>query len=260
MSSIVHLSDLHFGAETPELAPALVRAVNSLAPSLVVVSGDLTQRARTAQFAAARGFLDALTPPRLVVPGNHDVPLYDVARRFLAPLTQYRRHISAEINPVHGDDELLVVGLNTARSATWKEGRISHAQICWMEEHLASAGTRYKVVVTHHPFMPPADDVGISLVGRAVHAIEVLDRHKVDVLLAGHLHRGYAADVRQKYPGARRAILSVQAGTAISHRLRNQEANSFNVLRFSPVEIEVEVRAWDGRQYVPIQSHRYART
>ena len=115
MRKIVHLSDLHFGRTDASVVGPLIVAVRELQPTLVVVSGDLTQRARSHEFEEARLFLDQLPKPQVVVPGNHDVPLWDVLSRFMRPLEKYRRHISKDVEPVHEDEEMVVAGVNTAR-------------------------------------------------------------------------------------------------------------------------------------------------
>ena len=259
MKIIAHLSDLHFGREVEAVTEALVHDLKERRLALVVVSGDFTQRARRRQFIAARDYLARLPQPQLVVPGNHDVPLFDLVRRFLFPLTRYHRFISREDNPTFADDEIFVAGINTARSFTWKNGRISVEQIAALERRLGTAGKRVKIVVTHHPFIPPPDDVGIDLVGRAAKAITVIDAGKVDLLLAGHLHRGYAGDIRTHYPAARRAIIAVQAGTAISRRLREGEANAYNLISIERERIAIEVRAWNGAAFATLREAYYQR-
>src|SRR4051812_8508391 len=115
MRRIVHLSDLHFGRVDDRLPRALLDAVGAASPDLVVISGDMTQRARVEEFEAARAFLAELPQPQLVVPGNHDIPLYDVFRRTLRPLNRFRRYISSDIEPGYFDGEIAVAGISTAR-------------------------------------------------------------------------------------------------------------------------------------------------
>jgi 3',5'-cyclic AMP phosphodiesterase CpdA len=265
MKLIAHISDLHFGAEQPDVAEALRADVSALnpAPSLVVISGDFTQRARRRQFIEAAAYLRTLPVPQLVVPGNHDVPLYDVVRRFVAPLTRYRRFIADEVNPVYDDGELFVAGVNTARSLTWKSGRISLEQIEQLQVRLLHTTARFKVVVTHHPFIPPpvtgADEAKIDLVGRAACALTALDAGGVDLLLSGHLHHSYAGDTRTQYPAAHRAIIAAQAGTAISHRVRRNDPNGYNIITLDPDRISIEVRTWTNGAFRPLAATHYRR-
>src|ERR671917_2261275 len=113
MARLIHLSDLHFGAHDERLVEAVEQRVNEERPDLVVVSGDFTQRARTEQFEQACLFLERLRGAGhdvLGVPGNHDVPLYDVLRRFLSPLTRYKRYIDDTLCPMHELPGVTVLG------------------------------------------------------------------------------------------------------------------------------------------------------
>ena len=137
MRTLVHLSDLHFGRVDQALLGPLRELVERIAADVVVISGDLTQRAKVEEFEEARAFLDSLPGPQIIVPGNHDISLYNVFRRFMRPLARYKRYITDELEPVFIDDEIAVVGVNTARSLTIKDGRISHEQVAGLRARLA---------------------------------------------------------------------------------------------------------------------------
>ncbi len=245
MRTIVHLSDIHFGRVDDRLLAPLRRTVEAVAPHVVVVSGDLTQRAKSIEFKAARAWLDTLPGPQIVVPGNHDIPLYNVAARFLTPLTKYRRYITPNLAPEYVDDEIAVMGLNTARSLTIKDGRVNREQIERLGERMAKVDANLtRIVVTHHPFDLPESFNERDLVDRAPMAMEAFSRCGVDLLLAGHLHASHSGNSAQRYKIAGYAALVVQAGTATSTRGRG-ETNSFNVIRIDGDEIQVERYSWE---------------
>src|ERR1700756_4010731 len=126
---IAHLSDLYFGRIDPATVEPILEAVRNLKPDVVAISGDLTQRARRQEFADARRFLEKLPEPRVVVPGNHDVPLHNPYSRFVSGLSLYREYISNEPEPIYVGEGIAVAGVNTARALTWKGGRINRTQI-----------------------------------------------------------------------------------------------------------------------------------
>jgi 3',5'-cyclic AMP phosphodiesterase CpdA len=243
--TIVHLSDLHFGRVNPLLLDPLIRVVREVDPDLIAISGDLTQRARTYQFQEARAFLDALPKPRIVVPGNHDIPLHNVFARFLEPLTKYKRYITDDLQPVYEDEEVAIVGVNTARSLVFKGGRINESQVSRLRDKFCSLGDDVvKVVVTHHPFDLPEGHDERDLVGRAKMAMTGLAECGADLFLAGHLHVSHTGHTK-RYNIHGYSALVVQAGTATSTRERG-EANSFNLLRIEHPAITVEKYEWDG--------------
>jgi 3',5'-cyclic AMP phosphodiesterase CpdA len=218
----------------------------------------LTQRAKAKQFQQAREFLDALPSPQVIVPGNHDIPLYNVFSRFLKPLKNYRRHITNDLQPFYLDEEIAVLGLNTARSLTFKEGRINHEQTAHARERLYRLQDGItKILVTHHPFEIPVGHDG-ELVGRSKMVMEVLASCGADVLLSGHLHISNTASTAARYKIAGHAAIVVQAGTATSTRGRG-EANSFNVLRVEQSNfLTVERLSWQPEQNaftVSVQEH-----
>ena len=244
MRRILHLSDLHFGRVNPVLIDPLIRSVREVEPDLVAISGDLTQRARSYQFQQARSFLDALPKPQIVVPGNHDVPLHNLYTRFLEPLTKYRRYITNDLQPVYEDDQMVVVGVNTARSSVFKGGRINRSQVDRLREKFCSLGSGVvKAVVTHHPFDFPEGHTERALVGRARMAMTELAECGADLFLAGHLHVSHTGHTK-RYNIHGHSALVVQAGTATSTRERG-EANSFNLISIAYPEITVEKYVWN---------------
>ncbi len=245
MRTIVHLSDLHFGRVDQALVGPLIASVNELRPDLVAVSGDLTQRALRQQFREARAFLDALPSPQIVVPGNHDVPLYNIFARFMRPLDNFREHITDDLAPFYADDEIAVLGINTARSLTIKDGRVNEKQIARIREMLCPLGDHVtKVIVTHHPFdLPAGHKKEADLVGRAELAMIALATCGADLLLAGHLHISHTGHTGERYRIAGHKALVISAGTATSTRGRG-ESNSFNVIRTQHPHIKVERYSW----------------
>lgn len=244
MRRIVHLSDLHFGRINPVVIDPLIRIVREVEPDVVAVSGDLTQRARSYQFQQARSFLDALPRPQIVVPGNHDIPLHNLFARFFERLTKYKRYITDDLEPIYEDEQVVVVGVNTARSSVWKGGRINETQVARLKEKFCSLKREVvKAVVTHHPFDLPEGHSESALVGRARMAMTSLAECGADLFLAGHLHVSHTGHTK-RYKIHGHSALVVQAGTATSRRERG-EANSFNLLSISYPEITVEKFAWN---------------
>ncbi len=257
MKKIVHISDLHFGTVEKKIAVAVINDINAIEPDLLVVSGDLTQRARKSQFRQAKEFLTKFECDKIIIPGNHDIPLFNIFARFLRALTNYKTIITRELFPFYKDETMAVLGINTARSLTWKSGRISEEQIEVLREKLCTIkNSVFKVIVTHHPFIPPPGDLGIKLVGRSAKALNIIDECSVDLLLAGHLHQGYNGDVSPFYPSQHSSIISVQAGTAISNRTR-EEPNAFNLIQADKTHIIISVREWNGNIFEPAQTTEY---
>ena len=236
MRRLVHLSDLHFGRTRPELLDPLVAAIAGAAPDLVVVSGDLTQRARNRQFAEARRFLDRLDAPWLAIPGNHDIPLGNLASRLVDPFRRYRRWIDRDLEPRFLDAELAVVGINTVDPLAWQRGRIGRSATRRAATALAAAGQATRVVVVHHPFEHLPGEPK-TLMKHAPRGIEALTRAGADIVLSGHLH-AWRAEPAALRIGEARSLL-VQAGTGLSTRLRGEE-NDFNLLTILPAAVTVE--------------------
>jgi len=263
MPRLIHLSDLHFGAHDPVLVEAVERRIDEEKPDLVVISGDFTQRARTEQFKEACRFLDRLKDAGhevLGVPGNHDVPLYDVLRRFLSPLTRYRRFIDETLCPFQELKGAAVLGINTARSLTFKDGRISHEQMDFIRRTFERVPNVPRILVTHHPLfaLPVGDGPELGRgVGRQELALDAIADAGVDILLAGHNHRASTHSAKDLATRAGPALV-IQAGTATSTRLRD-EAQSFNRIDVDGERVTLTVQSWAGDRFVSGDEQTYAR-
>jgi 3',5'-cyclic AMP phosphodiesterase CpdA len=258
--TIVQLSDLHFGTILQPTIEPLVARVAELKPDLVVISGDLTQRARRVQYRDAVAFLGRLPGPQLVIPGNHDVPAYNLYRRLLQPLDRYKRFLGAELNPSFVDEEIAVLAVNTARAFVIKGGSISGAQRRMLEEKLAALPREVvRIVVAHHPFDLPDGLSGVEIVKNAHAAMEIFARHRVDLFLGGHLHLAFIGHAgRYRIDGYDAPIN--QAGTATSTRARG-EPNSFSVIRVDSPKIAIDTWTWFAeRQVFEVSaSHEFSR-
>ncbi|CAO1650808.1 metallophosphoesterase family protein [Parasphingorhabdus sp. NYA22] len=256
MARIAHLSDIHFGANDPNIVAATIDWLKEKQPDLVIISGDLTQRARESQFQDAADYLHALREnghKLLVIPGNHDIPLYDVFRRFASPLGRYKRHIAQDLCPWVETDEVAVLGINTARSLTIKDGRINEEQMQLIRQRFKGvAPNKTRILVTHHPLFELPIGQGNELseaVGRHRDALRAIADAGVHLTLAGHFHRTYA-EAASKMVAEVGPTLVIQAGTATSTRLRNQEPQSFNWLHVEQGNrMELQVIVWNGEDF-----------
>ena len=229
MSVVLHISDTHFGSEQPAVVEALVQLAHTQKPDLVVLSGDITQRARPEQFSAARQFVDSLAAPALVLPGNHDIALFDLWARLTRPYARYSAAFGTVLEPVHQSHDLLVVGVNTTRAARHKHGEVSTAQIERVARMLSQATPeQLRIVVVHQPVaVTRPSDINNLLRGHAP-ALAAWAAAGADLVLGGHIHLPYTLAVH----GLARPVWAVQAGTAVSTRLRAGMPNSVNLLRW----------------------------
>ena len=251
MTVLLHISDTHFGTEEAPVVAALQALVREQRFDGLILSGDITQRARSGQFAAARQFCDSLGIAQvLTLPGNHDIPLYNVAARLFYPYAGYRKAFGRELEPELEFGDVLLIGVNTTRPERHKDGEISARQIDRVVERLRRARReQLRVVVTHQPacVMRPEDEENRLHGGEA--AVQSWARAGADLVLGGHIHLPYVADLCARAGGTPRALYCVQAGTALSHRTRHGSPNSINIIRWrAPATTErrlVRVERWD---------------
>lgn len=233
MRRIIHISDIHFGRDDIRVVEAVTKKIFELHADLIAVSGDLTQRAKRREFAEAKAFLDQFNIPKVVVPGNHDVPMFDFLHRIFTPYKKYGEFIGLDKEPVFADEEMIVMGINTARSFVVKGGRINEEQVARIKAQMCGLDDKMlKIVVSHHPFDVPEGHTEEDVVGRAKEMMPKIAECGADVFLSGHLHVSSVTNSGHRYRmGSGYNALIIQAGTATSTRGRG-EANSFNVLEY----------------------------
>jgi len=249
--TIAHLSDLHFGRIAhPGIVEALIREVNEAAVDLVVLSGDLTQRARSTEFEGARRMLSAIEPPTLVVPGNHDVyPWWRPYRRLVTPLRRYRRYVTTNLAPTFETDTVSVLGLSTAYGATIKGGRVGPGDRQALRDFFASMpAEQFKVLVLHHHLTEIRSLGPHDVAGQARKTLDTAADLGVELILCGHLHISHIEPLTI-IPRQHRIVVA-SAGTATSNRWRSPHGptNFYNV-----VTIEDDVFHIEERRYVPTE-------
>jgi 3',5'-cyclic AMP phosphodiesterase CpdA len=251
MTSIVQISDTHFGTEQASVVQALEDHIREHSADLLVFSGDITQRARREQFASAAAFVQRVEAngvrDTLVIPGNHDIPLYNVFARLFTPYGNYRRHFGDELEPVFENEQMLVIGLNTTHPRRHKDGVVTARQVEDVARRLGESDPRkIRIVVAHQPFgaMVPSDLSNLQ--HGAEPALQRWAEHGLDLVMGGHIHLPYVLPLSRQYSGLAREIWMVQAGTTLSTRLRGTSPNSFNRLKLHPGdEKKVCVERWD---------------
>ena len=262
MNTVLQVSDPHFGTERPPVVEALLRLVQAQTPALVLLSGDITQRATAGEFALAQRFVARLGPtPVLAIPGNHDLPLFNLAMRAFAPYARYRRVFGPALERVHETPEWLVLGVDTTRRWRHEDGQVSAGQIERVARRLAQAlPDQLRIVALHHPVAVsrPVDTKNL-LHGRAA-AIREWARAGADLILGGHIHLPFVVPLHASNPGLPRRLWVVQAGTAVSSRVRHDSPNSVNLIRRTGAASSCEVERWDynatADSFQPVLTHQ----
>ena len=259
MSVLLQISDTHFGTEQPLVVEAVVALAAQQRPDVVVLSGDITQRARPAQFRAAKAFVDRLGAPVLAVPGNHDIALFDLWARLTRPYARYTKVFGANLEPVYSSPDLLVVGVNTTRAWRHKHGEVSTAQIDRVATLLTAASPQQlRVVVVHQPAAVPQAEERYNLLRGHHAALQVWSAAGADLVLGGHIHLPYALAL----DGLARRLWVLQAGTAVSSRTRPEAPNSVNILRWGAASSAAGDQAQTGSEagkYCVIEQWDFAR-
>ncbi|MEO8804613.1 MAG: metallophosphoesterase [Burkholderiaceae bacterium] len=233
MTVLLQISDPHFGTERPEVVGALERFVQGLRPGVLLLSGDITQRATVVQFAAARAFVDRLgVPVVLAIPGNHDVPLFNLAARLFSPYGHFSQSFGKDLEPQFENDEVLVLALNTTRWYRHADGAVSAAQIERVARRLQAARpAQTRIVLVHQPVAVTREQDRHNLLHGHEAAVRRWAAAGADLVVGGHIHLPFVLPLRERWAELARPVWAVQAGTAVSRRVRADAGNSVNVFR-----------------------------
>lgn len=238
---IAHVSDPHFGTEVPAVRDALLAELHDGSFDLVLVTGDITQRARRAQFVAARDFLAALPAvPRLCLPGNHDLPLFDLFTRVVRPYARFRTHVSASLEPEFTDARLAVLCVDATSPRRHKDGALDVIGIERTAGRLMQLPQPFRLVATHQPLASITRGDLRNVIHGAQQALDSWVGAGADLFLGGHIHLPYCLEVG-KADGSRSSVL-LQAGTCISHRTRAGVPNSYNVIELEHAQGQRRMR------------------
>ncbi len=233
MTLLVQISDPHFGTERAHVVEALERLVDKQRPDVLLLSGDITQRATRAQFDAARAFVDRLRVPALVaIPGNHDIPLFNPGARFFSPYGHYARAFGRELEPRFEADDVLVLAVNTTRWYRHADGEVSGEQIEVVAQRLEKARpAQSRIVVVHQPVAVTREQDRHNLLHGREAAVRRWSAAGADIIVGGHIHLPFVLPLRERWPDLPRAVWAVQAGTSVSDRVRADAGNSVNLIR-----------------------------
>jgi 3',5'-cyclic AMP phosphodiesterase CpdA len=247
MSTLLQISDPHFGTEQPPVVAALLELAYHLKPAVIALTGDITQRARRNQFAAAAQFVTQLPRcPVLAIPGNHDIPLFNLAARAFAPYANFKRAFGPDLEPLHDGEHMLIIGVNTTRPRRHKDGEVSSEQIDGVVARLRTARSQQlRIVAVHQPVhVIRAEDLK-NLLHDHEAAVRAWSAAGADIIMGGHIHLPYVRPLSEHFAELPRRTWAVQAGTAVSHRVRHEAPNSVNAIHHDARRLTCEIERWD---------------
>lgn len=252
---IIHLSDLHFGTESEALVNGLVGAIASLKHDLVIVSGDFTQIGIDHEFKTARDFMANLPAPTFCVPGNHDVPHYNLWHRIISPYKKYQEYVIDNLSPLIENPQVIILGLNSARGIlphwNWANGALSGSQRQRVKEVFRAEEQRWKICVFHHPIHKQLETPLDVTVFGAKEMLSVIREQEVDLVLTGHVHHASLTTIGDE----KHQTVYLSASTALSSRRRKQE-NGFNVITLLDSEMVIDMYKFDGRDFIARDNYR----
>jgi 3',5'-cyclic AMP phosphodiesterase CpdA len=247
-STILHVSDLHFGArnglDDPSLERAIAELVTRVAPDVIVASGDLTHRGLREEHEAAARYLRALGPPLLVVPGNHDIPTSPPGR-MTHPFAEFERCWETT-TPIFSTPSAVVVGACSVAPWRYQGGRLHDVEAVEARLREVPDGA-LRVVALHHQLIgAPWRNTKLPLSGRTG-VLSRLAGAGAELVLSGHIHQAAIAERREFEvvgDGSGVCVLATAPGLGRPRSSRPFEARGLLVHRADEESIEVETHVW----------------
>jgi 3',5'-cyclic AMP phosphodiesterase CpdA len=226
---LFHVSDVHFGVEDRAALDCVAASIREDRPDALICTGDLTQRAKHSEYAAAAEWFDSLDVPVVLEPGNHDMPYYNLIERFTDPYRRFRR-LDAKVGSAFETDDVVLVSLkSTVRVQLrfpWSDGFVTRTALAQTLDRLAELreDPRHVIVTAHHPLLGPREEQGNPTIG-GDNAFAALAAAGADAILTGHVHHPF--DEQRERGG--NTMRMIGAGT-LSTRLRHGAPPSYRVI------------------------------
>lgn len=253
-NKILHISDLHFGREKQEVLLALENKIKEIKPDIIIISGDLTQRAKKKEFMKVHRFLSNLNFPYFIIPGNHDLPVFNIFKRFINPWKRWKKFIQRDLESTFKNEKIAIYGLNSVRKmGVWfdfERGVISFTQKIKIKSFFENiTDEKLKIVVAHHPFWLPDEQMFRDIIKGRDKAIEYFNEVGVDIILGGHIHLSFVKLFKN--------IIISHAGTCISNRTIKNNNNSFSLITGNNKEVFIELCEFNNNSFECVESHKF---
>lgn len=250
MFKIIHITDLHFGTEREGSINLLLNAIHSIQPNIIVISGDFTQRAKEQQFLMAQQFIQALPCKAICVPGNHDISLYNVVKRFLYPFTAYKKWINPMLYVQYQEGEIAILGINSVTPYKPMSGYVTDEQLKLVKDFFSQYNKKIKIIVMHHNLIRSERH---KIINDSEKIINVFAECGINLVLSGHIHATHIEKLRNNKQG--QPMYVITAGTATS--MRTIEPNSFNVIDITENQFSIIVKSLLHHEFVTTRKEMY---
>ncbi len=247
---IIQISDLHFGMNQTEIIEYFLEDLASIKPDVIIISGDLTQRATEEHYQLFQKFLKLLPVAQvLIVPGNHDIPMYNPIERLLYPFSRYKEFVSPQLESSYMNKEVNILGVNSATPYKVKDGRLGERTIKRIKNHFSATDNQLNILFFHHN-LNYFSGMHHPL-NNAEEFIEYLKESPIHIVCTGHLHYATLKLITKNHQG-QCAIL--HAGSLLCERTKDGK-NSYYLIESDQLKCKIEWRVFENNAFSSHQTH-----